>query len=168
MGILRDALMLAAVAVLGGLALLLNAKSDGTAVHAADGGRAEIEAFNKQYIEAHLKMNNAAIMATWAEDGVGLLPGTAPMIGKATIGKFLNDVTSQMAGYRMQKVEMDFQGISVSGDWASEWACEHQVVQPPDQKPVIDSYGKLLLVLHKEADGNWRVTREMWNQWMKP
>jgi|SRR5437868_2390507 len=50
----------------------------------------------------------------------------------------------------------------------SEWAYEHQVVQPPEGKPVIDSYGKLLLVLHREADGNWRVTREMWNQGMKP
>jgi hypothetical protein len=77
-------------------------------------------------------MDNAAILATWAEDGVGLLPGTAPMIGNATIGKFPNDVTSRMAGYHMQKVEMDFQGIAVSGDWASEWAYEHQVVQPPD------------------------------------
>jgi hypothetical protein len=37
-----------------------------------------------------------------------------------------------MAGCHMQKVEMDFQGIAVSGDWASEWAYEHQVVQPPD------------------------------------
>jgi uncharacterized protein (TIGR02246 family) len=128
----------------------------------------EIEAFNKKYIEAHLKMDNQAIMATWAEDGVGLLPAEAPMIGKPAIAKFLNEVTSQMPGYQMQKVEMDFQGIEVSGDWASEWAYEHQVVQPPDGKPFIDSYGKLLLVLHRETDGNWRVTREMWNQGRKP
>jgi ketosteroid isomerase-like protein len=33
---------------------------------------------------------------------------------------------------------------------------------------MIDSYGKLLLVLHKESDGNWRVKREMWNQGVKP
>jgi ketosteroid isomerase-like protein len=42
------------------------------------------------------------------------------------------------------------------------------VVQPPPGKRVIDSYGKLLLVLHREADGNWRITREMWNQGLKP
>jgi ketosteroid isomerase-like protein len=67
----------------------------------------------------------------------------------------------------MQKMDVDFQGIEVSGDWASEWAEEHQVVQPPGKR-VIDSYGKLLLVLHREAEGNWRITREMWNQGLKP
>jgi hypothetical protein len=39
MGILRHALILAGVAVLGGLALLRTAKGEGTAAHAADGGK---------------------------------------------------------------------------------------------------------------------------------
>jgi ketosteroid isomerase-like protein len=103
----------------------------------------------------------------WAEDGISLLPATDPMIGKEAIGKFVDEVTGRMRGYHMQKMDVDFQGIEVSGDWASEWAEEHQVVQPPG-RPVIDSYGKLLLVLRREADGNWRITREMWNQGMKP
>lgn len=64
-------------------------------------------------------MDNAAIMAMWAENGADLLPATSPMVGKPAIASFLDDVTSQLAGYHMQKVEMDFQGIEVSGDWAS-------------------------------------------------
>ena len=149
--------------------LLMGGASPGNPVHAVDDrGRQEIAAFNKRYVEAHLKMDNAAIMATWAEDGVALLPSTTPTAGKAAIGKFLEAATQQLAGYKMLKVEMDFQGIEVHGDCASEWGYEHQVVQPPDGKPVIDSYGKLLLVLRREPDGNWRVTREMWNQGMKP
>ena len=65
----------------------------------------------------------------------------------------------------MEKMELDFRGIEVSGDWASEWAFEHQVVQPPDRaKPAFDGRGKMLLVLHREADGSWRIKREMWNQ----
>jgi hypothetical protein len=57
------------------------------------------QAFHKKYIEAHLKMENSAILATRADDGVG----------KPVIANFLDDVTSKMAGHRMQKVEMDFQ-----------------------------------------------------------
>jgi uncharacterized protein (TIGR02246 family) len=134
----------------------------------AQDARAELDAFNQNYIEAHRRMDNAAILATWADDGVSLLPQTAPIEGKAAITKFLTEVTSQLGGYKMEKVEMDFRGIEVKGDWASEWAFEHQRIQPPDGKPVIDSYGKMLLVLHHESDGKWRVKREMWNQGLKP
>jgi ketosteroid isomerase-like protein len=37
------------------------------------------------------------------------------------------------------------------------------VVQPPDGQPVIDSRGKMALVLHREASGEWKVKQEMWN-----
>ena len=165
----RIAAWAAALATLVGWGLLVAAsREQGLAQAGKDNGREEIDAFNKSYIAAHLKMDNAAIMATWADDGVSLLPSTAPIIGKAAIGKFLADVTSQLAGYHMEKVEMDFQGIEVHGDWASEWAYEHQRVQPPDGKPLIDSYGKMLLVLHREVEGRWLVRREMWNQGQKP
>jgi len=42
------------------------------------------------------------------------------------------------------------------------------VVRPPNGRPVFDGGGKVLLVLYREADGNWKVKREMWNQGMKP
>jgi hypothetical protein len=34
-----------------------------------DAGRKEIEAFNKRYVELHLKMDTARVLALWAEDG---------------------------------------------------------------------------------------------------
>lgn len=133
-----------------------------------DEHRKEIDAFNAKFLVAHLKMDTPTILEMWADDGVSLLPETAPMIGKPAIAKFLTGVTEQLKGWRMEKMELDFQGIEVSGDWASEWALEHQVVRPPDaDKPAFDGRGKMLLVLHREADGNWRIKREMWNQGQK-
>jgi uncharacterized protein (TIGR02246 family) len=157
------------VAGLGGGSLSARSKTrPEQAAGGNDSGRREIDAFNKKYIAAHLRMDNAAVLSMWAEDGISLLPTTDPIIGKEAIGKFMGEVMGRMPGYHMQKMDVDFQGIEVSGDWASEWAEEHQVVQPPPGKRVIDSYGKLLLVLHREADRNWRITREMWNQGLKP
>jgi uncharacterized protein (TIGR02246 family) len=127
-------------------------------------GREEIEAFNKRFLAAHLAMDSAAILGMWADDGVSLLPETQPIIGKPAIAKFLAAVSEQLEGYRMAKMELDFQGIETSGDWASEWANEHQVVEPPPGKPAFDGRGKMLLVLHRDPDGNWRIKREMWNQ----
>jgi hypothetical protein len=43
-------------------------------------------------------MDNAGVTALWAEDGVSLLPGTAPMIGKQTISKWLDEIVKKMPG----------------------------------------------------------------------
>lgn len=159
----------AALALLGGSGLATwRGDAKAMRVARAEERRKEIEAFNATFLAAHLKMDTPAILTMWAEDGVSLLPETAPMIGKPAIAKFLTGVTEQLNGWKMEKMELDFQGIEVSGDWASEWAFEHQVVRPPDDKPVFDGRGKMLLVLHREADGNWRIKREMWNQGVKP
>ena len=166
MGMQGRAFACAAAIVFAGGVMLLARRSEArthTRV-ASDAGRQEIDAFNQKFIAAHLKMDNAEVLSLWSADGVSLLPQTAPMIGKAAIGKFMEEVTAKMPGYHMEKMDVDFQGIEVSGDWASEWAFEHQVVRPPDARPAFDGHGKMLLVLHREADGNWRIIREMWNQ----
>lgn len=124
----------------------------------------EIDVFNKRYVEMHLKMDTAGIFATWAEDGVSLMPGEAPLIGKKAVVAWVENILSKMPGYKVVNEEIDFHDIQISGDWASEWATEHQVVQPPDGKPVIDSRGKMALVLHRELNGEWKVKQEMWNQ----
>jgi uncharacterized protein (TIGR02246 family) len=133
-----------------------------------DAGRKEIETFNKRYVELHLKMDTAGLLALWAEDGVDLMPGDAAMIGKKKIVAWVEDIVAKMPGYKMTKQEMEFHDIHVCGDWASEWATEHQVVQPPDGKPPIENFGKMALVLHREANGEWKVQQEMWNAAPKP
>ena len=133
-----------------------------------DAGRKEIETFNKRYVELHLRMDTPGILALWKEDGVDLMPGDAAMIGRKKISAWVEDILAKMPGYKVMKQEMEFHDIYVCGDWASEWATEHQVVEPPNGKPVIESYGKMALVLHREANGEWRVQQEMWNATPKP
>jgi ketosteroid isomerase-like protein len=109
----------------------------------------EIEAFNERFEEVTLRMDNAGVMALWADDGVTSLPSMAPIEGKKTIAKWLDDVVAKLPGCKVTKQENEFHDIRVSGDWASEWGTTHQVVQPPEGKPPIEGYGKILLVLHK-------------------
>jgi uncharacterized protein (TIGR02246 family) len=143
-------------------ALLLSSVAVG---QSGDAARvAEIRAFNDKFTANILRMDNAAIVAQWADDGVSLLPGTDPIVGRAAIRKMMDDVVAKMPGYKVLTQEDDFQGIEVSGDWASEWALTHQVVQPPDGKPVIDIRGKMLLVLHREKNGEWKIKREAWTR----
>ena len=105
---------------------------------------------------------------TSSQRGVSLLPSTKPITGKPAITKFMNDVMSSLAGAHMKSFESSCFEIHASGDWASEWCTEHQIVELPNGKPPFDGYGKMLLVLHRGADGKWRLHDEMWNQALAP
>ena len=131
-------------------------------------GHADIDGFNRAFAEATQRMDTQATLALWDDDGVSLLPQTRPIIGKAAIAKFLNDVMASLAGARMTKFESQCFDVQVSGDWASEWCNEHQLVAMPDGKPPFSGYGKMLLVLHRNAGGQWRLREEMWNQGLAP
>lgn len=130
--------------------------------HAAK-GKEEIGRFNAHFRELHLRMDTPGIFALWADDGVDLMPGEAPMVGKKAIQAWVENILAKMPGYKVTKQEMEFHDIQVNGDWASEWALEHQVVQPPDGKEPIETWGKMALVLHREANGAWKIKQEMWN-----
>jgi uncharacterized protein (TIGR02246 family) len=133
----------------------------------APGADTDLAAFNTAFRDTILKMDSAGTVALWAEDGVSLLPDTAPMVGKQAIARFMGGVTKDFAGYHVTKEEIDWKDSRVSGDWASEWGIVHQEVMPPGEKPAIEVYGRIALVLHKEA-GGWKIEQEMWNSGPKP
>ncbi|HLK03954.1 MAG TPA: SgcJ/EcaC family oxidoreductase [Candidatus Acidoferrum sp.] len=158
------------VAAVVGIAIVGAVAACGMAMRsdAAADGKTEVAAFNEKFRAAHERMDTPGILGMWAETGVSLLPDTAPVVGKPAIVKFMNGAMANLTGYKELKVEMDFHDVRVCGEWATEWAIEHQVIQPPDGKPVIDHWGKFALILHKDSDGVWRVQQEMWNSTPKP
>ncbi|HKW49299.1 MAG TPA: nuclear transport factor 2 family protein [Gemmatimonadaceae bacterium] len=126
--------------------------------------RAEIDSFNREFADATRRMDNVATMTLWAEEGVSLLPSTKPIQGKAAIAAFIDNVTAAFPGARMERFDFECHDIEVSGDWASEWCTEHQIVHFADARPPFDGWGKLLLVLHRSSSGKWQIKTEMWNQ----
>lgn len=124
----------------------------------------EINTFNKAFADATRRMDNTATLALRAEDGISLLPSTEPIVGKAAVATFLENVTSQIKGATMESFDMECFDIIASGDFATEWCTEHQVVRLGEGKPPFDGRGRMLLVLRRSASGVWRIEREMWNQ----
>jgi len=143
--------------------MLILASYPRTCLAQANREKAEIEAFNQKFIAAHLKMDHPLILSFWEEDGVSLLPGTPPLVGKAAIAKFVQAAVASMPGYHVTKQEIDFRDLRVVGDWAFEWGLEHQVSEGPPGKPTFDGHGKILLILHKDRQGEWKIHQEMWN-----
>ncbi len=154
---------LGAVLLLGACLGAAGAGNAGNAAVTNPTARAGIEAFNRALSEATTHMDNAATIALWEADGVSLLPSTRPLVGRKAIAAFLDAVTARLPGARMAKFELRCADIETSGDWASEWCQEHQVVLLAPDKPPFDGQGVMLLVLHRGTDGKWRLKREMWS-----
>jgi len=58
-----------------------------------------------------LSICHAGILAMWADDGVDLMPGEDPLVGKESITAWLADVQSRMVGHRVTKEELQFHDI---------------------------------------------------------
>lgn len=150
-----------AMAVLAALSLLGAPRV--FAQGAAADVRAGIESFNAAMIRATRAMDNAALLALWEENGTALLPSTPPIIGKAALTKFYADVMAGLGDAKMKSFEMQCSGLEISGDLATEFCTEHQVVDLGAGKPPFDGKGTMLFVLHRGRDNVWRLMREMWN-----
>jgi len=129
----------------------------------APGARAGIDSFNVALDAATRHMDDAATLALWEDDGISLLPGTKPVVGRRAIGDMIAGISRQFPGATMQKFEIACHDVELAGPWASEWCVEHQIVRLSADR-TFDGWGKMLLVLHRGADGRWRLSREMWNQ----
>lgn len=130
---------------------------------ATAGDRKGVDDFNRVFIDSCRTMNHAQAAELWADDGVDLLPGMDPMIGKAAISTWLNGLTEQMKGAKMLQCDIDWQKIQVSGNTAYEWGINTQTVSIPSQSEPFKNKGKITLILRKQTDGSWKVALESWN-----
>jgi len=146
------------------LAILVFAFTKSTPTASADQDpRKSLDAFNQEFTSACQKMDNPAAAALWAEDGADLLPGMAPMIGKAKISDWLNGLTPQLAGAKMVYCTVAWPDIQIHGDLAYEWGINRQKIEFPPPKQSFENEGKILLILKRQPNGTWKIVLESWN-----
>ncbi|HEU5409593.1 MAG TPA: hypothetical protein VFU57_01115 [Candidatus Acidoferrales bacterium] len=125
--------------------------------------RQSIDALNQKEAAACMSMDHAASAALWADDGVDLIQGLAPMIGKQAISSWYNSLAPLETGAKMEYCTIDWQAIKIQGDWAWEWGINRQKIDfPAPRKPFVGE-GKILLILKKQSGGEWKIELESWN-----
>ena len=130
---------------------------------AAGQDRKAIDAFNRRFVDNCRTMNHKGGADMWADDGVDLLPGMEPMVGKAAISKWLLGLDDQLKGAKVTQCDVDWQSIQVSGDTAYEWGINTQTVSLPDKSEPFKNKGKITLILRRQAQGDWKLALEAWN-----
>ena len=130
---------------------------------AAENDRKGIDEFNRRFIDACRSMDHKAAVELWADDGVDLLPGMDPMIGKPGISQWLNGLDEQMKGVKVTQCDVDWQQIHVAGGIAYEWGINTQTVSVPDKPEPFRNKGKITLILRRQPEGDWKLALESWN-----
>jgi ketosteroid isomerase-like protein len=98
----------------------------------------------------------AFVKFLYAEDGMALPPNAPPVKGhEAIIG--LIQTFPPFSDYRQESLE-----IEGFGNLAYDLETYSLTSAPPGIAPFKDA-GKLIWIWKKQADGSWKVWREMWN-----
>jgi uncharacterized protein (TIGR02246 family) len=99
-------------------------------------------------------------MAVWDEEGIRMAPGAPAIAGKEKIREAMASIIKD---YK-QKVTLDIQEVRVSGDIG--YVRGDGVVEiswkPGDPLTVL-SDGKFLSVCRRQADGSWKLYRDIFN-----
>lgn len=125
--------------------------------------RRSVEAFNRKEESSCRKMDHPAAEALWADDGVDLIPGMQPMVGKAAIAKWLDGISAQTRGAKMDYCTIDWRQVKIQGDWVYEWGVTRQKIEFPPPQKSFESVGKMLLILKRQRNGLWKIELESWN-----
>lgn len=135
----------------------------GPKISAEQTARQSLNAFNRKEESACRSMNQEASATLWADDGTDLIPGMQPMVGKATISKWLNGLTPQLHGAKIEYCTIDWRDIKIEGDWAYEWGITRQKIDFPPPQKSFENRGKMVLILKRQQDGSWKIELESWN-----
>jgi ketosteroid isomerase-like protein len=126
-----------------------------------DADRRAIEALNDHDVKAALASDFDAIVSQWTDDFV-VLPPAGPIIrGRAANAAAAEQGKAQMQALIPIEYVVDFQEITVAGDYAFEWGTYRGRARPRDGGSDMTYSGKLMRILHRQPDGTWKMHRTM-------
>ncbi len=114
----------------------------------------------RQVEENYVKLANAkdfkGAAALYADDAIVLLPNQAAFQGRAAIQAWM-EAPPPLSNFQMKSLE-----IEGRGDLAYDRGTYSMTVTPAGAAPIED-HGKYLTIWRKQADGSWKVLRDIWN-----
>ncbi len=119
--------------------------------------RAAIERANAQFSAAYERGDAAAVAAMYTEDAIVFPPGGEMVKGRAAIERFWKDTMSTVKAAALTTLD-----VEVSGEMACEVGKVDLKIVPQGQQPATAS-AKYVVVWKRQADGSWKLHRDIWN-----
>jgi uncharacterized protein (TIGR02246 family) len=122
----------------------------------------KIRAVNETYVESWLKDDRQGVLNTFTPDAVIIPSGNAPKVGYEAMKQFWWPDDGSRTTIKTYTNTID--EISGAGDFAYVRGTSHLVFsyEKNGEKTEQESRGVFLMILRKQADGRWRITRRIW------
>jgi uncharacterized protein (TIGR02246 family) len=127
---------------------------------AAGGDEAAIAKLRTAYQTAAGSQDGAAIAKLYAPDGVEMPPNGPAVKGRAAIEAFHKAFGQQFMMHGMTITPAE---TKVHGDYAYDVGTYKQALMPMKGGGVVDDHGKYVVLLKKDASGNWWITHAIHN-----
>jgi uncharacterized protein (TIGR02246 family) len=121
--------------------------------------RQAIDQGNTKMADALAKADTAAIMSMYDNDAVVMMSGQPAWRGKADIS---TQGTGMLQAVKFSDVKFTTSNVDIAGDYAIETGTYAMTGTEKGKKPVPDK-GKYVTVWKKQADGSWKVYRDISN-----
>jgi uncharacterized protein (TIGR02246 family) len=120
--------------------------------------RAAIEAANAKFSEAFARGDAKALAAMYTADAIAFPPDSEMIQGNEAIGEFWKATRNGGA----QSAALTTLDVGRSGDVAYETGKVALTVQPAGKEATTVT-AKYVVVWKRQADGSWKLHRDIWN-----
>ncbi len=121
--------------------------------------QATIDSVNHSFMQALQARDTAAVSRHYAEDAVVMMPNEPAWVGGPRIHEAMVAFAQQFA---LKDPKIATTSLLLSGDLAVETGTFEWTLQPKTGKAVQDK-GKYMTVWKKQADGSWKIVRDINN-----
>ena len=118
-----------------------------------------IEALNEHDVKAALASDVEAIVSQWTDDFV-VIPPAGPIVrGRSANAALADQGKEQMQALIPVDYVVEFDEITVAGDYAFEWGTYRGAARPRAGGSDVAYSGKLMRILQRQPDGTWKMHR---------
>ena len=117
-----------------------------------------IDMLSQKDIAACMKDDVDTLCSLWTDDGVLLMPGAPPLVGKKAICGMLQEQKAHANGSKTTGYTEDWNEVRIVGDYAWQWGKMSQTqANASGQEETMRV--NAIRILHRQPDGSWRVAR---------
>jgi uncharacterized protein (TIGR02246 family) len=103
-----------------------------------------------------------ALASLWSDDIVGMPPDGPMFRGREQALSGLREAAEAAKGLITTEYEQQFEEVEVLGDFAYDWGTFRGAMQAVEGGREMRYSGKLMRILKRGDDGEWRVHRTIW------
>jgi len=123
---------------------------------------ADMEAIKKleeEFTAAFKRGDADAMTSMMTDDAVAMLPGVPTAVGREACRSLWEEVLSQQT---LETHSVSLEEVVVDRGWAFVRATTETVFRIGDGEPQ-EAAGKYINILQRQADGSWKIARDIWN-----